>query len=63
MLTTAGLLMEIVKCQIRGLVFHKIHHVEREATGWIDMLWGETDKKTNDLKARQIVARDVDTYV
>ena len=43
--------------------FHKIHHVEREATGWIDMVRGETDKKTNDLMARQIVARDVETYV
>ena len=53
------MLMEILNCQIRGLV----SHIERKATGWIHMVLGKTDKKTNDLQAQQIMARDVETYV
>ena len=27
------------------------------------MVWGETDKKANDLQARHFVARDMERYV
>ena len=43
--------------------FHKIHYIEWEATGWIYIVRKETDKKANDLKARQCMARNVETYV
>ena len=48
--------------------FHKIHHIERKVTGWIYIYrrrgGGEklTTKQTA-LKTRQIMARNVETYV
>ena len=43
--------------------FHKIHFFEWKATGLIYMVQRETDEKTNDLKARQIMARNMETCV
>ena len=42
---------------------HKIHYIECKATGWIYMVQRETHEKTNDLKARQIMARNMETCV
>ena len=43
--------------------FHKIHFIEWETTWWISTVREETDEKANDLQARQIMARNVETYV
>ena len=43
--------------------FLKIHCIEWKTTGWIFIVRGETDKKTNDLQARHFVARDLERYV
>ena len=37
--------------------FHKIHR------GWTNVVRGETDEKTNDLQAGQVMARNVETHV
>ena len=37
--------------------------LDEKNTGWIFMVLGETDKKTNDLQARHFVARDLERYV
>ena len=51
----AGTWMEIVSYQILG-PDHKIHNIERKTTRWVYMVRGETDEKTNDFKARKVVA-------
>ena len=43
--------------------FTRFTMFERKSTGWIYVVPGETDKKTNDIKDRQCTARDVETYV
>ena len=43
--------------------FHKIHFFERKPTGWKYVVQGETDEKTNDFQALQIMAINVETYV
>ena len=42
--------------------FQKIHDIEWKSTKWTYMVWVETDKKTNDHKARQIMARNVEIF-
>ena len=43
--------------------FTRFTILSEEATGWIYMVREETDEKTTDLVARQIMARNVETYV
>ena len=43
--------------------FYKMHHIGWNTAGWVYMIWTGTDKKTKDLKARQIVTKDVGTYI
>ena len=43
--------------------FTRFTTLSEKATGWIYMVREETDEKTTDLVARQIVARNVETYV
>ena len=43
--------------------FTRFNFIERKATGWKNMLRGETDEKTNDLKTRQCMSRNVETNV
>ena len=54
--------MEIVNCQIHGLVSQGFFLSEKSPDGYT---WSgsETDEKTNGLKARQCMARNVETYV
>ena len=42
---------------------HKIHCVGWKTTGWIYVVPGETDKRTNDLQTRHFVAWDLERYV
>ena len=42
---------------------HKIHLIERKATGRIYMVRRDSDKKTNNLSSRKCMARYVDAYV
>ena len=57
--------MKIENCQMHGQVdrFHKIHFNEWKTTGWIYLVQEEIDKKTDDLEARQCIARNVGTFV
>ena len=50
----------IIRCMDR---LHKSHFIERKASWWINMVRGETDEETNDLKTRQCMARYVEAYV
>ena len=43
--------------------FTRFTVLNEKSPGWIFMVEGETDEKTNDLKARQIMARNAETYV
>ena len=43
--------------------FTRFTVMREKSAGWVDMVPEETDKKTNDLKARLIMARNAETYV
>ena len=43
--------------------FTRFTVLDEKPPGWIHMVGGETDKKTNDLQTRRFVARDLERYV
>ena len=44
------------------ICFTRITFLDEKPTGWIYMVWEETDKKENNLQTRHFVARDLERF-